>query len=75
MDFFGVLRGQNSAAFPMELHFPNFEGKNSQSSKNFFFFFFVEDWNFHSVNTHTSYMVMFSFNLMAIIYVIANFFY
>ena len=28
--------------------------------------FFFEDWDFHSVNTHTSYMVRF-FNLIAIV--------
>ena len=36
--------------------------KKSKSSKKFFF----EDWDFHSFNTHTSYMVTFFFNLMAI---------
>ena len=35
--------------------------------------FFFEDWDFHSVNTHTSYMVTFSFNLMAIVCVITHF--
>ena len=52
--------------------FPNFERKYQSSKKKKFFFF--EDWDFHSVNTHTSYMVTFSFNLMAIVCVIANFF-
>ena len=54
--------------------FPNFEGEKSQSSKNIFFLFFVEDLGFHSVNTHTSHMVMFSFKLMAIVY-LANLFF
>ena len=44
-----------------------------KKSPNLIFFFF-EDWDFHSVNTHTSYMVIFSFNLMAILCVIADFF-
>ena len=50
--------------------FPNFEKKIP-----IFNFFFVEDWDFLSVNTHTSYMVKFSFNLMAIVCVIANLFF
>ena len=38
-------------------------------------FNFFNDWDFHSVNTHTSYMVTFSFNLMSIVCVIANLFF
>ena len=49
--------------------FPNFE-KKSQSSKKIFF---LEDSDFHSVNILTSYMVTFSFNLMAIVCVITFF--
>ena len=42
--------------------------KNPNLQKKYFVV--VEDWDFHSVNTHTRYMVMFSFNLMAILCVI-----
>ena len=42
-----------------------------KSPKLFFFFFFFEDWDFDSINTHTSYMVMFSL----IVCVIANLFF
>ena len=38
-------------------------------------FFFIENWDFHSVTTHTSYMVMFPFNLIAKVCVIANLFF
>ena len=76
--FFCVLKGRNSAPFPrphsqwnLGAFFPNF-GKKIQSSQIFFFF---EDWDFHSVNTHKSYMLTFSFNLMAIVCVIANLFF
>ena len=63
--------------------FPNFEKKSQSSKKKFFFFFFedwdfilfFEDWDFHSVNTHRHYMVTFSFNLMAIVCVIASLFF
>ena len=46
---------------------PNFHKKH---------YFFFEIWGFHSVKTHnhTSYIVMFSFNLMAVVSVIAIFF-
>ena len=37
-------------------------------------FFGFEDWDFNSVITHTSYMVTFSLNVMAIVCVIANLF-
>ena len=51
---------------------PNFE-KNSQSSKKkFFFVFFFWKIGIFIQSTHTSYMVTFSFNLMAIVCVIAN---
>ena len=36
---------------------------------------FLEDWDFHSVNTNTQAMVTFSFNSMAIVCVIANLFF
>ena len=52
------------------IFFPILKKKSQSSKKNFFF----EDWDFHSVNTHTSHMVMLSFNLMAIECVIAIFF-
>ena len=80
--FFGVLRGWNLAPFPMGFRwlFPNL------NFFFFFFFFFFFSQNFHSVTTHThtltSYMmtiymysnyILFSFNLMAIVCVIANF--
>ena len=51
--------------------FPNFEEKKN-NPQIFFFFFFFEEWDLHSVNTHTSYMVTFTFNLMAILCVIAK---
>ena len=49
--------------FPILKKIPIFKKK-----KNYF-----EDWNFHSVSTHKSYMVMSSFILMARVCVIANF--
>ena len=39
------------------------------------FFPIFEDWDFISVNTQTNYMVMFSFNVMAIVCVIAYLFF
>ena len=36
-------------------------------------FFCFEDWDFHSINTHTSYLVTFSFNLMETACVVAEF--
>ena len=53
-DSFGVLKGRNSAPFPLDLGdlFPNFEKKISIF---IFLLFFFKD--FHSVTTHTSYMV------------------
>ena len=72
-DFFLCSQGPNFLNFgPIPdgiqvTFFPNFE-KKSQSSKNIFFFF--ADWDFHSVNTYTSYMVTFSFNLMTIVCVL-----
>ena len=72
--FFCVHRGRNSAPFPMEFRwlFPQY------------WFFFFEDWDFHSVTTHTSYIITwwqsttiasyFSFNLMAKVCEIAIFF-
>ena len=48
--------------------FPNFE-KKSKSSKKFFFSFEI---GIFIQSTHTSYMVMISFNLMAIVCDIAN---
>ena len=54
--FFGLLR--NSTRFPMEFRwlFSQFFKKKSQSSKKIFF---VEDldFHFHSVTTHTIYMI------------------
>ena len=58
--------------------FPQFKKKYQSSKKKIYFimiFFFFEDWDFHSVNTHRHYMVIFSFNLMAIVCVIANLFF
>ena len=51
------------AFFPILKKFPNLQKK-----------IFFEDLDFYSVNAHTSYMVTFSFNLMAIVCVIANMF-
>ena len=45
--FFLCSLGPNSAQWNLGDFFPNFE-KKSQSS-----FFFLDDWDFHSVNTHT----------------------
>ena len=54
----------------IQVAFPQFWRKILIFKNNFF-----EYWDFHSVNTHTSFMVMFSFNLMAKVYVIANLFF
>ena len=54
--------------FPILKKNPNLAKKNNKHS-------FWEDWDFHSVNSHTSYMVAFSFNLMAIVCVISIFFF
>ena len=60
--FFLCSQGPNSALFPMEYRwlFSQFWKKNPNLQKNFFFFF--EDWDFHSVTTHTSYMVTIYYN-------------
>ena len=66
--------------------FPNFEkNMNLQKKCCFFFVCFLEDWDFHSVNTYihklhtwqhsTTIAFYFSFNLMAIVCVIANLFF
>ena len=67
---FRLMQEYFSAPFPVEFRspFPNFANKIFKKKKNF------EDRDFHSINTHTSYMVTFSFNLMAIVCVIANLF-
>ena len=66
---------QPPSQWNLGVFFPNLK-KNPNLPKKYFFF---EDWDFYSVNTnihtHTSYMVMFSFNLMAIVCVIANLFF
>ena len=49
--------------------FPNSKKKKTIFKKNYFFL------NFHSITTHTSNKVTFSFNLMAIVCVIANLFF
>ena len=75
--FFFVFSGAQSQwnlgdYFPILKKIPIFKKKN----------FFFEDLDFHSVTTHTSYMVTpyyhciyFSFNLMAKVCVIANLFF
>ena len=65
-NFWGVLRCLNSA--PFLTFFPILKKKIP------IFKFLLKDWDFHSVNMHTSYMVMFSFNFMAIVCVKANLF-
>ena len=67
--FLCVLRGRNLAPFPVEFRwrFPNFEEKYP-----IFNFFFALRF---SLSSHTSYMVPFSFKLMAIICVIVNLFF
>ena len=52
--------------------FPNFDKKKQSSKKIFFFGRMGFSFNQH---THTSYMVIFSFNLMAIVCLIANLFF
>ena len=74
---FCVLRGRNSAPFPMEFRclFPNFEEKIPIFKKKniYIYIYFFGRLGFpFSHHTHTSYMVTFSFNLMAIACVIAN---
>ena len=70
--FWGVLKGPIFGPVPNDF-FPILK-KNPNLQKKIFF---VEDWDFHSVttHTHTSYMVNFSFNLMAIVCVVANLFF
>ena len=55
--FFGVLRGRNSAPFPMGFRwlFSQFEKKSQSQKKNFFIFFFLEFSFSHHTHTLTSY--------------------
>ena len=85
-NFFAVLRGRNSALLgKLGDFFPNFENKKSQSSKKkkkiILRFGFSFSQNRHKLHgdvlqfNDTRYMVTFSFNLMAIVCVIAILFY
>ena len=75
-DFFGFSGAEilPQSQWNLGAFLANFE-KNP--NLQFYHYFFFENWDFHSVNvnTHTSYMVTFSFNLIAIVCVIANCFF